>query len=172
MGPDSVKHQLNGDVNESSEELTGEASECVAPALGQEGSPGSERGGRECEQVEAAALPVPPVWWGAFPPSHLPVTVLGRPCSSQSPGQACPGDSVGGRSFTGSPASALREPCRVSGLARCHSWAAPASGATSPAPRWKRHPTRWQSPASPGGVRGRESGWEEATGIRFCHLMI
>lgn len=33
MGPDSVKHQLNGDVNESSEELTGEASECVAPAL-------------------------------------------------------------------------------------------------------------------------------------------
>lgn len=114
MGPDSVKHQLNGDVNESSEELTGEAPECVAPALGQEGSPGSERGGRECEQVEAAALPVPPVWWGAFPPSHLPVTVLGRPCSSQSPGQACPGDSVGGRSFTGSPASALREPCRVS----------------------------------------------------------
>lgn len=45
--------------------------------------------------MEAAALPVPPVWWGAFPPSHLPVTVLGRPCSSQSPGQACQGTAWG-----------------------------------------------------------------------------
>lgn len=107
---------------------------------------------------------------GGLPSLPPPSDCAGAALLLPEPGPGLSGGQRGGQELHGKPR--LSSQGALPGLARCHSWAAPASGATSPAPRWKRHPTRWQSPASPGGVRGRESGWEEATGIRFCHLMI
>lgn len=107
---------------------------------------------------------------GGLPSLPPPSDCAGAALLLPEPGPGLSGGQRGGQELHGKPR--LSSQGALPGLARCHSWAAPASGATSPAPRWKRHPTRWQSPASPGRVRGRESGWEEATGIWFCHLMI